>query len=79
MTDPAVPVSVPGWICSYSNEGFDMAQSLAYRLTDMDRAAGRPAPPFGYSRERFREAEAAVREADLYGAAKQGSGLLEGK
>ena len=49
-------------IC-YSNEDFDRIQALATRLTDEDRAAGRPAPAYGYSAENYRRAETIVRGA----------------
>lgn len=55
--------TVQSWRQTYSGEDFDRAQVLAHELTEEDRAADRPAPPFGYSAERFAEAEAAVRAA----------------
>lgn len=45
---------------AYSGERFDRAQQLAQILTDEDRQAGRPAPQYGYSAERFAEAERIV-------------------
>ena len=42
----------------YSNQDFDEKQSRAQQLTDADRAAGRPAPKYGYSAENFERAEA---------------------
>ena len=44
----------------------DRAQALANELTDQDRAAGRPAPAHGYSKERLDEASAIVRAAGMY-------------
>lgn len=41
---------------SYANGDFDLAQSVAQRLTDEDRAAGRPAPAYGYSAENIARA-----------------------
>ena len=41
------------WEQRYSNEDFDRYQSLAGRLTDIDRAEGRVAPAVGYSKERY--------------------------
>ena len=35
------------WTSSYSNEDFDRTQSLANRLTALDREEGRPAPAVG--------------------------------
>jgi hypothetical protein len=60
-------------LCRYSNEDFDVSQNLADRLTDADRAAGRPAPRFGYSGENFKRAADAVRECDT---AEQAAKLL---
>ena len=51
------------WRQRYSGEGFDRAQALAAALTDSDRASGRQAPAFGYSRERFAEAQTVVRDS----------------
>lgn len=34
---------------TYAGQDFDWLQDLAQRLTDADRAAGRPAPKCGYS------------------------------
>lgn len=48
---------------SYSNGIFDLAQSVAYQLTDEDRAAGRPAPRHGYSSENFARAEEMIADA----------------
>lgn len=56
-------MSYSAWTMTYSNEDFDRAQALAQRLTDEDRAAGRPAPAAGYSHERFNEAMAIVRDS----------------
>ena len=42
---------------AYANEQFDRIQQLAIELTETDRKAGRPAPTFGYSVERFHQAE----------------------
>ena len=53
----------PRWRASYSNDEFDRAQDLATRLTNADRAQGRPAPRHGYSTERFQEATRIVRAA----------------
>jgi hypothetical protein len=50
----------------YCNESFDHMQSLAYKLTALDRQAGRPAPPAGYSAEAFAAAEKVVRAASAY-------------
>lgn len=55
--------SYPPWRQSYSFEDFDRAQQLATEWTDEDRAAGRPAPAGGYSREHFRLADTLVRRA----------------
>ena len=50
----------PRWAQSYSNEDMDRYQSLAARLTDIDRAEGRPAPAVGYSKERYTLAKKVV-------------------
>lgn len=50
---------------AYSNEMFDRTQQLAIRLTDADRAAGRPAPTYGYSQENFDLAEAILWEEKM--------------
>ena len=54
------------WTARYSNEEFDRAQALARSLTDADRAAGLPAPEYGYSQERADEAKRIVRAANAY-------------
>lgn len=46
-----------------SNQDFDECQQRAAELTDADRAAGRPAPACGYSRENFARAQAEYRAA----------------
>jgi hypothetical protein len=58
----------PPWTSTYSNEDSDRAVGLAYRLTDLDRAEGRPAPAVGFSKRRLEEATRAVREANRYSA-----------
>ena len=45
---------------SYSNEDFDVIQSIASSLTDDDRKAGREAPQFGYSSANYEAAKVAV-------------------
>ena len=45
---------------SYSNEDFDVMQSIASTLTDEDRKAGKEAPKFGYSSENYEAAKVAV-------------------
>ena len=47
----------------YSNQDFDEVQHRATQLTDADRAAGRPAPPYGYSAENVKRADEERREA----------------
>lgn len=47
---------------SHSNQDFDVAQQIAFLLTDEDRALKRPAPQFGYSKENFALAEQMIRE-----------------
>lgn len=59
------------WSSSYSNEDFDRAQSLAGRLTDIDREEGRPAPAHGYSKERYAQAKQVVRDTNRYGEKQQ--------
>ncbi len=61
----------PSWVSSYSNEDFDRKQHLAQQLTDIDRQEGRPAPRVGYSTERFKQAERAVRDANRHSEAFQ--------
>lgn len=48
---------------AYSNGVFDLVQSVALRLTDADRAAGRPAPAYGYSAENVARAKEMVAAA----------------
>ena len=48
---------------SYANGDFDLAQNVAQRLTDADRAAGRPAPAYGYSAENFDRAREMIAAA----------------
>jgi len=48
---------------TYSNQDFDEKQHRAQKLTDDDRAAGRPAPQYGYSKENFQRAEDEYKEA----------------
>ncbi len=48
---------------TYSNQDFDEKQHRAQELTDEDRAAGRPAPAYGYSKENFLKAEAEYKKA----------------
>jgi hypothetical protein len=59
------------WESTYSNEDSDRAVSLALRLTDVDREEGRPAPPAGFSEERYEQARQVVRDANLYGEHQQ--------
>jgi hypothetical protein len=59
------------WTSSYSNEDLDRAQSLAGRLTDIDREEGRPAPPVGFSKARYAQAKQVVRDTNLYGEKQQ--------
>lgn len=54
-------LKVAGMWSSYSNEDFDVAQSVARMLTDEDRAAGREAPRTGYSKENFDLAQDVIR------------------
>jgi len=56
----------PRWISTHSNEAFDRAQALANELTELDRRAGKIAPPYGYSMSRFKEAEKLVNESNQY-------------
>ena len=56
-------IGQPPKLDSYSNHSFDWTQTRAIELTDADRAAGRPAPQFGYSRENFARAERECCEA----------------
>ncbi len=48
---------------TYSNGVFDLMQSVALRLTDADRAAGRPAPAYGYSAENIARAKEMIAAA----------------
>lgn len=59
----AAAVTYPRWVQSYSNEDFDRIQALATRLTEEDRAAGRPTAAAGYSDARYEQAEGAVQAA----------------
>lgn len=47
-----------------SNQDFDEKQQRAQELTDADRAAGRPAPQYGYSAENWRKSEIEYDEAN---------------
>lgn len=46
---------------AYSGQDFDVAQSIAARLTDDDRKAGRAAPAAGYSDANFKLVESVIR------------------
>jgi len=46
---------------AYSGQDFDIAQSIAARLTDDDRKAGRAAPAAGYSDANFKLVESVIR------------------
>jgi len=46
---------------AYSGQDFDIAQSIADRLTDDDRKAGRAAPAAGYSDANFKLVESVIR------------------
>jgi hypothetical protein len=59
------------WTSSYSNEAEDRAAGLAYQLTDIDRAEGRAAPPVGFSKQRYTEAQQVVRDTNRYGEKQQ--------
>lgn len=59
------------WQSTYSNEDFDRISSLASRLTDVDREEGRPAPPVGFSKERYELAKQVVRDTNLWGEKQQ--------
>ena len=59
------------WTSGYSNEDLDRASGLANRLTDIDRAEGRPAPPVGFSKTRYAQAKQVVEDANRYGAKQQ--------
>lgn len=48
---------------SYSGENFDRTQSIAYRLADERRKAGRVHPAYGYAREDFEDAERILSES----------------
>lgn len=55
--------ALPSKRTSYSNEDFDVAQRIAYDLTDADRKAGVPGTPrAGYSAAHYATAERAVRD-----------------
>lgn len=62
-------VQYPQWIQSWSGEDFDRMQGLASDLTDADRAAGRPAPTAGYSKQRCADARRIVKAANRYASA----------
>ena len=51
------------WKQSYANEDFDRVQSIALQLMEADRAAGVPAPAFGYSKKNIDRAWSIVKEA----------------
>jgi hypothetical protein len=59
------------WTSSYSNEDLDRAQSLANRLTDIDREEGRSAPPVGFSKARYAQAKRVVSDTNRYGEKQQ--------
>ncbi len=59
------------WTSSYSNEDRDRTVGLANRLTAIDREAGRAAPPVGYSKQRYAQAERVVEDANRYGKKQQ--------
>jgi len=59
------------WTQSYSNEDRDRAQGLANRLTEIDREEGRSAPPVGFSKARYAQAQQVVEDANRYGAKQQ--------
>ena len=59
------------WAASYSNEAFDRTSSLASELADIERAAGRPCVPAGYSKETWAAAKTIVDNANAYGAYQQ--------
>lgn len=59
------------WTSSYSNEDLDRTAGLANRLTDIDRQEGRPAPPVGYSKQRYEQAKRVVADANTYGKKQQ--------
>lgn len=49
----------------YSGQDFDEKQHRAQVLTDEDRAAGRPAPEFGYSDSAWKRVEEEYRKAQI--------------
>ena len=55
-------------IATYSNEEFDALQDIADKLTAEDRAAGRSAPAYGYSKA---NAEIARRCVAVAGVTRQ--------
>jgi hypothetical protein len=59
------------WTSSYSNEDLDRVSSLASRLTDIDRQESRPAPPVGFSKERYAQAKQVVEDTNRYGKKQQ--------
>lgn len=67
----ALVASYKPWTSSYSYEAEDRASSLAGQLTDIDREEGRPAPPVGYSAERYAQAMQVVRDTNRYGEKQQ--------
>lgn len=69
----------PRWTASFSNEQFDRAQGLAFKLTDADRKAGRPAPAYGYSIANFELADALVSAANAYSACQQDGSIWRGR
>ena len=60
---PSTSAHYPRWTQRHANEDFDRAQSLASKLTEEDRAAGRPAPFGGHSGANFAKAKAIVKAA----------------
>lgn len=53
-------LKLPTKMISYSNQDFDITQTIARILTDADRKHGRPAPDFGYTGEHFATAQKAL-------------------
>jgi hypothetical protein len=61
---------------TYSNEDFDVAQSLAHELTELDRKAGiASAPKHGYSAANWNRAHSVIRVASTYKEARALLGL----
>ena len=53
-------LKLPTKMITYSNQDFDLTQTIAGILTEADRKRGRPAPEFGYSGEHFATAQKAL-------------------